>query len=1372
MKGILKTGLLLLSAMFIGTGSVYAYELSPEEQQLADYFAMRCNTAPQLIQWPVGFEHPVDKFACDITAYLGKPYSVRNRYLFQAAQHFKRMDASFIHQKVNSDYYGESLWKKFITTPFNQTAVDQAIHGNPQAFEFIARWPEKIQLTKDQKAQFRLNYPSELLRVFEQAGDPNNPPIDYLIIWGAANIHLLSPNLLRAVKDRIFREISFQRPNRADIAHYILAKPFQIRAALLSLWTLTTYDSRNDELLDFLQMINWTGPSLKASTDVFNREISWSLGDLSHPYIYFAYMRQLEDISLGVPIAIRPSLAIGNVLLIREYGWASQFDQYFPRASQLLTNFELTADKKALKQDFRDLEKWLGFEDINLQNFAIQELLTYPKGFRDHLRSNSMFKDVPISKLESLQNQSRVIAERSDSIFRHLFVEQVFYFSDHEQKDRPKYFEDVVLQKQDRIIAACEVSDPDNENCFRSWTSFPGTYLPLVVGGCVLNRSVKEAFLVKLFRNGVIPTPMINQCSLSTIEDLSKGTIQLPRDLAFTHGFPLANGGVRWASSLDAVVDSGMPLVSIHWLSVANTENFPIADDDSLIALWFSRDGLSFLRRHARAATVSTKKYELGSKALGYFDSYRASQQLLGRYAEAFQTSLKKIDHESGYFPYLPWREFSELFYSGVNLGIPKEYLAEYVKQHVAYQLPNYEGGVEGDQQIEFYEGFLSNASVNEISTQLSGVAKNPKSLYWVIGAVFALGPAEKLAICANSAFEKAFKSGDMNWALLDAAGTFARFERGNLDSICRGQVVVKGIFDTYRNNSDSVVGLNDKVRQLGLESYQRMLSESFNPYILGHQNFIHPRWLDSLFIFSAMGGIAEREFGVLFSLLALKSIYLELMTSFVNTDGVGLRSELKKLEETLATLGHAIQRLAPTLDKKSWNDLWTLHTSLMIVARNPLLNDRVRDRLVMFDAQDEVVKQQVTDEVNRLASEFKKIRLNSAKATSVIEFVENKVSRQNSIDVSFQPFKASDAFWSIDPKNWARQGISFISLASNGSSIQTLALSADGELKTGNSSINMNELALESVKKEIRETNRISAETQNSLCSALVQVHQFLLPSIDGAKSIHFVPSINLLPIPPEILLGPSCNGHKIPPIYLVNDILASMELSETTDLSLPTNLIAAANPMVQQNSLLDFSNFRSANLHRSGPPDFDLGSLAPLPDAEIEVATVAPQFKKSTLFLGPQGDIRKALSLVGQEEGPSMLVLATHGFAASESASEALPGLLSIKDGTPEVVTSLDIYDYDLTDSIVLLSACSTASGFVDKSEHMFTGFVKSVADAGAKVIVSSLWPVNSVASRRLTENFVEAWKRTGDLNQGVMAGKTMKEQELSWPFVFIYP
>ena len=144
MKGIFKTGLLLLSAMAIGTGSVYAYELLPEEQQLADYFAKRCNTAPQLIQWPVGFEHPVDKFACDITAYLGKTYSVRNRYLFQSAQHFKRMDASFINQKVNSDYYGESLWKKFITTPFNQTAVDQAVHGNPQAFEFIARWPRKF----------------------------------------------------------------------------------------------------------------------------------------------------------------------------------------------------------------------------------------------------------------------------------------------------------------------------------------------------------------------------------------------------------------------------------------------------------------------------------------------------------------------------------------------------------------------------------------------------------------------------------------------------------------------------------------------------------------------------------------------------------------------------------------------------------------------------------------------------------------------------------------------------------------------------------------------------------------------------------------------------------------------------------------------------------------------------------------------------------------------------------------------------------------------------------------------------------------------------------------------------------------------------
>ena len=73
MKGIFKTGLLLLSAMAIGTGSVYAYELLPEEQQLADYFAKRCNTAPQLIQWPVGFEHPVDKFAWISPHILVKP---------------------------------------------------------------------------------------------------------------------------------------------------------------------------------------------------------------------------------------------------------------------------------------------------------------------------------------------------------------------------------------------------------------------------------------------------------------------------------------------------------------------------------------------------------------------------------------------------------------------------------------------------------------------------------------------------------------------------------------------------------------------------------------------------------------------------------------------------------------------------------------------------------------------------------------------------------------------------------------------------------------------------------------------------------------------------------------------------------------------------------------------------------------------------------------------------------------------------------------------------------------------------------------------------------------------------------------------------
>ena len=147
------------------------------------------------------------------------------------------MDASFIHQKVNSDYYGESTWKNHYDA-FNQTAHRQAINGNPQALEFMRDGPRKFSCGRS-KSPVQTELSIRIVEVFEQAGNPNNPPIDYLIIWGAANIHLLSPNLCDGEGSNI-PEISFQRPNRADI-FYILTKPFQIRAALLSLWTLTTY---------------------------------------------------------------------------------------------------------------------------------------------------------------------------------------------------------------------------------------------------------------------------------------------------------------------------------------------------------------------------------------------------------------------------------------------------------------------------------------------------------------------------------------------------------------------------------------------------------------------------------------------------------------------------------------------------------------------------------------------------------------------------------------------------------------------------------------------------------------------------------------------------------------------------------------------------------------------------------------------------------------------------------------------------------------------------------------------------------------------------------------------------------------------------
>jgi CHAT domain-containing protein len=156
-------------------------------------------------------------------------------------------------------------------------------------------------------------------------------------------------------------------------------------------------------------------------------------------------------------------------------------------------------------------------------------------------------------------------------------------------------------------------------------------------------------------------------------------------------------------------------------------------------------------------------------------------------------------------------------------------------------------------------------------------------------------------------------------------------------------------------------------------------------------------------------------------------------------------------------------------------------------------------------------------------------------------------------------------------------------------------------------------------------------------------------------------------------------------------------------------------------------------------------------------------------------KASISQALRISDEESkrnSKTAIVLATHGVAVDYASGVTLPGLLSSDDGSLSLVTNLQLESFDLQSSVVALSACDTATGFTDRSDQYFTGFVTSFANSGSDVVVASLWPVISSASKNLTEKFFAEWKASNFMN-GVRSSKVaVNDNYAGLPFVYIYP
>ncbi|MCX6328324.1 MAG: CHAT domain-containing protein [Bacteroidia bacterium] len=200
---------------------------------------------------------------------------------------------------------------------------------------------------------------------------------------------------------------------------------------------------------------------------------------------------------------------------------------------------------------------------------------------------------------------------------------------------------------------------------------------------------------------------------------------------------------------------------------------------------------------------------------------------------------------------------------------------------------------------------------------------------------------------------------------------------------------------------------------------------------------------------------------------------------------------------------------------------------------------------------------------------------------------------------------------------------------------------------------------------------------------------------------------------------------------ITKMNDWLAFAPVFDDTG---DHNLSVSSRELQKQLSLLKTD---SSMINRSM---FNRSHIKPLPGTETEIEAVFRLYDDNNLKAKVllHDDANEESIKSGELEQYKALHFATHGFVNSEKPE--LSGLLLAQDttgGEDGVLYSGEIYNLKLNADLVVLSACETGLGKIQKGEGII-GLTRALLYAGAKNIIVSLWQVADESTSDLMVNF----------------------------------
>lgn len=218
----------------------------------------------------------------------------------------------------------------------------------------------------------------------------------------------------------------------------------------------------------------------------------------------------------------------------------------------------------------------------------------------------------------------------------------------------------------------------------------------------------------------------------------------------------------------------------------------------------------------------------------------------------------------------------------------------------------------------------------------------------------------------------------------------------------------------------------------------------------------------------------------------------------------------------------------------------------------------------------------------------------------------------------------------------------------------------------------------------------------------------------LQGVEGLCIIPDDSLWDVPFQALQ--TSTGHYALEDYAIRyapSLSVLTSLANRPQLQTPKSFLAFGNPSV---------------------PNDTVPSLAPLPEAEKEVAAIGKLFGSAQIFTGTAASESRFKTLAANR---TILHLATHGVLNNRQPLDSYL-LLSNSDGNEDgKLTAREIMQTRLRANLAVLSACETAQGDIRAGEGV-VGLSWAFFLAGCRTLVVSQWQVHSGSTADLMVRF----------------------------------